>query len=90
MTDFFGGVARVEVAPAPGAEASSEKEGAGWAPEQPSERQPATSSRPFKALPDRPSAKGMAHEPAGYRALSTVLGGAVLLGAASFVYTHTQ
>lgn len=87
MTDFFGGVARVEVAPR--VSASDDAAEAGWDQAQTSGKDVQPQQRPFKALYDRSSkSTGMARPDSGQQIWSTALGGAVLVGAALFVYTH--
>jgi hypothetical protein len=87
LTDFFGGVARVEVSPS---ESTSEASATGWTPEKPSEGREEPRHRQFKVLHDgnAEALSGLARPDSGLQVVSLLVGAALIAGAASFVFSH--
>ncbi|BEJ14774.1 hypothetical protein CspHIS471_0405410 [Cutaneotrichosporon sp. HIS471] len=88
LTDFFGGVARVEVSStsSPDGDASA----TGWRPEKASVSWEEPRHRQFKVLHDRmpTTLEGLARPDSGLQAVGILFGVLVLVGAGSFVYFH--
>ncbi|GMK59324.1 hypothetical protein CspeluHIS016_0703390 [Cutaneotrichosporon spelunceum] len=88
LTDFFGGVARVEVSSrsSPDSEASAR----GWTPDKADGSRRGAQHRQFKVLHDRTpqTLEGLARRDSGMQAVGILFGAVVLTGAAWFVYSH--